>query len=101
MIMGQRYTVERYINDLKARARYVNRKKGIDIDVDGREIRYETASGFWSGIQFSQVNSADKLLYAIDRIVPSRRSIKDVIMNFVKDGILTPGPRYSKTFDEP
>ena len=99
--MNKQYTQEQYINDLKARARYVNRKKGIKIDIDGREILYETASGFWSGIQFSQVNSSDKLLNAIDRIAPMRKNIKEVIMHFVKDGILTPGPRYSKIFDEP
>lgn len=98
--MNKQYTQEQYINDLKARARYLNRRKGIEVDVDVREIRYETASGFWSDIQFSQVNSADKLLNAIDRIAPKRKNIKEAIMFFVKDGILTPGPRYSKTFDE-
>ena len=98
--MNKQYTQEQYINDLKALARYLNRRKGIEVDVDVREIRYETASGFWSGIQFSQVNSADKLLNAIDRIAPKRKNIKEAIMFFVKDGILTSGPRYSKTFDE-
>ena len=99
--MSKRYTQEQYINDLRARARYLNRKKGIEVDVDGREIRYETASGSWSDIKFSQINSADKLLNAIDRIDPKRKIIKEAIMYFAKDGILTPGPRYSKIFDDP